>query len=81
MKKSIRIWRNRLEISELKTESKYMVNDIGLNLFIHVDKLVLKEESSPLWLNLSCNNSHIGRLWIYTDTDRKKVKAFLEETK
>ncbi len=75
MKKEIEIWDKKLEIS--KTETGYMINKSNLDLFIHADKLSYKEK----WLNLFKDDSYIGSLWINSDTDMKKIKEFLEETK
>lgn len=81
MTKSIKIWRNKLEIS--KEGTNYMLNNKKVDLFMHADKLLLGTQSTVHgWLTLfNDDNTYIGSLWISTDTDMKKVKKFLEETK
>ena len=75
MKKVIKIWNKRLEIS--KEGKFYMLNNAKTSLFIHVDKLKFKQG----WLTFWNNEVYIGSLWIKTSTDMKKIKKFLEETK
>ena len=81
MEKSIKIWENRLKIS--KDDDGYMIVDTKLDLFIYMDKLTRSQcDYEKGWLMFyNGSNTYIGSLWISTDTDMKKVKTFLEETK
>ena len=80
MTKEIKIWGNRLEIS--KDSEFYMVNNAELHLFVHVDKLTFRQPNDKQsWLLMWHRDAYIGSLWISSDTDMKKVRKFLEETK
>ena len=82
MDKSIKIWENKLEIT--KKSAGYLIHNAKTDLFIHVDELEFRSYDTTVkgrWLNFYHKDSYIGSIWISTDTDTKKVKKFLEETK
>lgn len=59
-------------------QSGYLVCNQELSIFVHTDKFKLVET----WLKMYTENDvYIGRVWIESVADMKKVKKFLRETK